>query len=150
VRALPGGVVSLAGRWGWLKRPIVLAPRQLPPGEPAPRTPAEAVTAGGPAAPVLEVDGLSGRFGGLTAVADVSFSIAPGETIGIIGANGAGKTTPFNAITGFAPPSVGRRHKEALLYDEIVAILVSYRRLYGLATLGFPPHTATSTRRRRC
>jgi ABC-type branched-subunit amino acid transport system ATPase component len=56
----------------------------------------------------LTVDELSVRFGGLTAVDRVSFTIAPGSISAVIGPNGAGKTTLFNAISGVHPPSSGR------------------------------------------
>ena len=56
---------------------------------------------------VLEVDSLTLKFGGLTALDDVSFSIAKGEILGLIGPNGAGKTTCFNAITGVYAPTSG-------------------------------------------
>ncbi|MGH7043659.1 MAG: ABC transporter permease subunit [Acetobacteraceae bacterium] len=127
VRGLPGGLVSFANRWNWLKRPIVLAPRRLPAGVPPLPAPARAVRPGQPAAPVLEVDGLTVRFGGLVAVDGVSFAIAPGETVAIIGANGAGKTTLFNAITGFVPPSAG----DIRLHGRSVARLPMYRRAQG-------------------
>jgi branched-chain amino acid transport system ATP-binding protein len=58
-------------------------------------------------APLLEVGGLSKRFGGLVAVKDVSFDIAPGEITGVLGPNGAGKTTLFNLLTGFIRPDAG-------------------------------------------
>ncbi|MBK3733869.1 ATP-binding cassette domain-containing protein [Azospirillum brasilense] len=71
--------------------------------------------------PLLTVEHLTMRFGGLVAVNDVSFSASNGEITAIIGPNGAGKTTLFNCITGFYTPTVGRltlRHangKEFLL-----------------------------------
>jgi branched-chain amino acid transport system ATP-binding protein len=60
------------------------------------------------AAPLLAVEHLTMRFGGLTAVDDVSFVAGQGEITGIIGPNGAGKTTMFNCLTGFYKPTVGR------------------------------------------
>jgi branched-chain amino acid transport system ATP-binding protein len=58
--------------------------------------------------PVLEVEGLTRRFGGLTAIANVAFTVQAGEIFGIIGPNGAGKTTLFNVIAGHFRPSAGR------------------------------------------
>jgi len=58
--------------------------------------------------PLIEVEHLTMRFGGLLAVDDVSFSARPREITAIIGPNGAGKTTVFNCITGFYKPTVGR------------------------------------------
>jgi branched-chain amino acid transport system ATP-binding protein len=60
------------------------------------------------ARPLLTVEHLTMRFGGLVAVDDVSFAAADGEITAIIGPNGAGKTTVFNCLTGFYKPSVGR------------------------------------------
>ena len=55
----------------------------------------------------LRVDGLSKSFGGLKAVRDVDFVIEEGETIGLIGPNGSGKTTTLNLLTGFLKPNSG-------------------------------------------
>ena len=60
------------------------------------------------AVPVLRVEHLSMRFGGLVAVDDLSFSAARGDITALIGPNGAGKTTVFNCITGFYKPTEGR------------------------------------------
>lgn len=56
---------------------------------------------------LLEVRNLTKRFGGLTALKDVSFSLEKGEILGVIGPNGSGKTTLFNVITGFYKPDAG-------------------------------------------
>jgi branched-chain amino acid transport system ATP-binding protein len=58
--------------------------------------------------PLIEVEHLTMRFGGLVAVDDVSFVGRPREITAIIGPNGAGKTTVFNCITGFYKPTIGR------------------------------------------
>jgi ABC-type branched-subunit amino acid transport system ATPase component/predicted MFS family arabinose efflux permease len=75
------------------------------PGLPA--TPAQ----GGPdrtKPPIMDVQGLTKRFGGITAVDDVSFTLAHGEILGLIGPNGAGKTTIFDLLSGLLPPDGGR------------------------------------------
>ena len=56
---------------------------------------------------MLEVSKLTKRFGGLVAVKDLSFSIGPGEILGLIGPNGSGKSTAMKAILGIEPPSAG-------------------------------------------
>ncbi len=57
---------------------------------------------------LLEIRGLTKRFGGLAAVSDVAFDVEAGEMVGLIGPNGAGKTTLFHLVTGFHRPTAGR------------------------------------------
>ena len=62
-----------------------------------------------PVAPAtLEVKNVTVRFGAVVALDDVSFSVGPGEVVGLIGPNGAGKTTVVDAVTGFIKPTVGQ------------------------------------------
>ncbi|MDB5590964.1 ABC transporter ATP-binding protein [Enterovirga sp.] len=56
---------------------------------------------------MLSVSGLTKRFGGFTAVKDVSFSVEEGEILGLIGPNGSGKSTTFNCVAGLYGPSSG-------------------------------------------
>lgn len=68
---------------------------------------------------LLSIDHLTMRFGGLTAVNDLSFDVRKGEITALIGPNGAGKTTVFNCITGFYKPTEGMltlRHKNGRDY----------------------------------
>ena len=57
---------------------------------------------------LLDVNGLSKRFGGLGAVSDLSFTVEAGEIVALIGPNGAGKSTVFNLINGIYAPDSGR------------------------------------------
>jgi branched-chain amino acid transport system ATP-binding protein/branched-chain amino acid transport system permease protein len=104
---------GLVGAWG-------LGRRRAPP------LPGAAVSTGGEAseasAPLLEVEDLRVRFGGLVALDGISFAVRRGEVYGIIGPNGAGKTTLFNAVTGVAPVVAGRI------------------RIAGRDLAGLPPH----------
>ena len=65
-------------------------------------------------APLLQVEKLSMRFGGLLAVDDLSFEVRRGDITALIGPNGAGKTTVFNCITGFYKPTAGRIGSQTL------------------------------------
>jgi branched-chain amino acid transport system ATP-binding protein len=59
------------------------------------------------AAPLLSVERLTMRFGGLLAIDDLSLDVAARQITGVIGPNGAGKTTFFNCLTGFYKPTIG-------------------------------------------
>jgi branched-chain amino acid transport system ATP-binding protein len=72
--------------------------------------------------PLLAVEHLTMRFGGLVAVHDLSFTARRGEITALIGPNGAGKTTVFNCITGFYKPTEGRLalvHGVGTMWDEL-------------------------------
>ena len=56
---------------------------------------------------MLEVSGLTVRFGGVTALHDATFTVGDGSVCGLIGPNGAGKTTLFNCISRLAEPAEG-------------------------------------------
>jgi branched-chain amino acid transport system ATP-binding protein len=74
----------------------------------APSGSTAAPAAGRGGAPILRTEGLTIRFGGLTALNNVTIAVAPGEVRAIIGPNGAGKSTFFNCITGVLRPTSGR------------------------------------------
>ena len=61
------------------------------------------------AQPLLRIDGVSRRFGGLTAVRDVSLDVLRGQIVGVVGPNGAGKTTLFRCVVGALRPNRTRR-----------------------------------------
>jgi len=127
VLALPGGIGQA---WGWLLRAArrALAGRRPGHAPSAASGPVDGVgPEGGPAGPeptdtspllvregrpapgslLLEVEGLTKRFGGVTAVDGVSLTVHAGEIVGLIGPNGAGKTTTFNMVTGVVTPTGG-------------------------------------------
>ncbi|SEB05994.1 ABC transporter ATP-binding protein [Rubrimonas cliftonensis] len=68
---------------------------------------------------MLSVEGLSKRYGGHDAVRDVSFSVSPGEIVGLVGASGSGKSTIARCILGLERPDAGRiRYGDAILTDR--------------------------------
>jgi branched-chain amino acid transport system ATP-binding protein len=84
--------------------------------------------------PLLRVEHLSMRFGGLVAVDDLSFVVGRGDITALIGPNGAGKTTVFNCVTGFYKPTTGRlalSRAGAASSEEIDALTRSGRREAG-------------------
>src|SRR5450830_790524 len=82
-------------------------------------------------APVLEVRGLTKRFGGLTAVKNLNFDLHGGEIFGLIGPNGSGKSTAMKSIMGIERPTAG----SVLFQGENLAGLPSHkiaRRGFGM------------------
>ncbi len=78
--------------------------------------------------PVLTVEHLTMRFGGLVAVGDLSFNVGRGDITALIGPNGAGKTTVFNCVTGFYKPTEGRivmRHGPGRQQQAVDAVTAS-------------------------
>jgi branched-chain amino acid transport system ATP-binding protein len=79
--------------------------------------------------PLLAVEHLTMRFGGLVAISDLSFAAYPREITALIGPNGAGKTTVFNCLTGFYRPSAGRLamhvNGEILLLERIDGLSIA-------------------------
>lgn len=100
----------------------------MPENSVAPEQPVSAAvrpeSAGQGREPLLRVEELTVRFGGVVAVSDVSFAIEPGTAVGLIGPNGAGKSTALKAIGGEVKPSSG-----AVFFD-------------GVNLAGRPPHVA--------
>jgi len=83
------------------------------------------------ASPVLRVEHLTMRFGGLVAVDDLSFDVRRGAITALIGPNGAGKTTVFNCITGFYRPTEGRlalHRGDAAVWNALADLTDSGRR----------------------
>ena len=81
--------------------------------------------------PILSVEHLTMRFGGLVAINDLSFSVGRGEITALIGPNGAGKTTVFNCVTGFYKPTEGRvvmRHGPGRQQDTVDRLTLSGRK----------------------
>src|SRR3974390_997652 len=70
-------------------------------------SPDEGQSAGAASSSILEVRGLTKRFGGLVAVSDVSFTVPRNTGMSVVGANGAGTTTLFNLIAGARAPDKG-------------------------------------------
>jgi len=91
---------------------------------------------------MVQVDGLTKLYGEFTAVNDLSFSIQPGEVVGLVGPNGAGKTTTLRCLAGIIPPSRGTVRvgghdlaREALAAKQQLAFFTDEPRLFDYLTV---------------
>ncbi len=111
----PDGLAVMARRQNeWWLRPL----RRRLPSRPV-RDPLEGVAASTDrvSPKTLRIDGVTVRFGGTTALSDLSVEVRPGEVVGLIGPNGAGKTTAIDVVTGFVRPAGGRIFLDGVRID---------------------------------
>ncbi len=107
VIAAPTGLWPLLTRWTRRPAPEPREPAEHPVPQPLAQIPTDPPSPAPSSDPVVEVRGMTKRFGGLVAVDDLSFTVHPGEVYALIGPNGAGKTTVLNLITGLLRPTAG-------------------------------------------
>jgi ABC-2 type transport system ATP-binding protein len=88
-------------------------------------------------AALIEIDGLTKRFGSFTAVDDVSFSVAKGEVLGFLGPNGAGKSTTMRMVAGFVTPTRGTAR---ICGHDVQMDSVAARRQLGFLPEGAPTY----------
>ena len=86
-------------------------------------------------ATLIEIEGLTKRFGAFTAVDDVSFSVSRGEVLGFLGPNGAGKSTTMKMLAGFVTPTQGRAR---ICGHDVQSAPVAARRQLGFLPEGAP------------
>jgi len=94
-----------------------------------------------PESGLLQIDGISKRFGAQLAVDDLSFSIAPGEIVGVVGPNGAGKSTTLRILTGLISPDSGRvlldgldQHTDPTGFRARLGVLIESPAIYPMLT----------------
>ena len=97
----------------------------------------------GALASMIEIDGITKRFGTLTAVDDVSFTVGRGEVLGFLGPNGAGKSTTMKMVTGFLAPDRGTIRIGGV---DIAANPVEFKRWIGYLPEGAPLYGEMTTR----
>lgn len=86
---------------------------------------------------LIEIEGLTKRFGAFTAVDDVSFTVARGEVVGFLGPNGAGKSTTMRMLAGFMLPSAGTAR---ICGQDVVDSPVAAKRSLGFLPEGAPTY----------
>jgi ABC-2 type transport system ATP-binding protein len=93
------------------------------------------------AAALIEIDGLTKRFGGFTAVDGVSFQVRRGEVLGFLGPNGAGKSTTMRMLAGFMTPTAGTARIQG---HDVQTDSVAARRVLGFLPEGAPTYPEMS------
>lgn len=88
-------------------------------------------------APLIEIEGLTKRFGAFTAVDNVSFTVARGEVLGFLGPNGAGKSTTMRMLAGFMTPTAGTAR---ICGHDVQTDSVAARRTLGFLPEGAPTY----------
>ena len=89
----------------------------------------------------IEIEGLTKRFAGFTAVDNVSFSVAKGEVLGFLGPNGAGKSTTMKMLAGFVTPDAGTAR---ILGHDVRTDSLAARRVLGFLPEGAPTYPEMS------
>jgi ABC-2 type transport system ATP-binding protein len=84
---------------------------------------------------LIEIEGLTKRFGGFTAVDNVSFTVRRGEVLGFLGPNGAGKSTTMRMVAGFMNPTAGTAR---IMGHDVQTDSVAARRQLGFLPEGAP------------
>lgn len=102
-------------------------------------TPQQSATAGEP--PLIQIAGLTKRFGGFTAVDHVSFDVRRGEVLGFLGPNGAGKSTTMRMLAGFMIPTEGTAR---ILGHDVQTDGVAARQMLGFLPEGAPTYPEMS------
>jgi ABC-2 type transport system ATP-binding protein len=87
--------------------------------------------------PLIEIEGLTKRFGGFTAVDDVSFTVRRGEVLGFLGPNGAGKSTTMRMLAGFMTPTAGRA---SICGHDVQNDSIAARKALGFLPEGAPTY----------
>jgi branched-chain amino acid transport system permease protein len=133
IEAVVFGAVILAtlqfareGLWPWLSSVLVKPKPPLLPSTLADPLPKRAV-APESSGPLLAIDGVTKRFGGLVAVNNVSFQVGRGEIVALIGPNGAGKSTTFDLITGVQAVTAGHISFDGATLDNATPNIVAAR-----------------------
>jgi ABC-2 type transport system ATP-binding protein len=88
-------------------------------------------------APLITIEGLTKRFGGFTAVDNVSFTVRRGEVLGFLGPNGAGKSTTMRMLAGFMTPTAGRA---SICGHDVQDDAIAARKMLGFLPEGAPTY----------